>query len=47
MNEIRNNQPNNDNEKSKAKVFWKHFGFVALALLLAVVTVFVLNLNKV
>ncbi|MBQ8427040.1 MAG: hypothetical protein IJX16_04705 [Clostridia bacterium] len=46
MNEIRNNQPNNEGEKSKAKIFWMHVGFVAMALVLAVVTVFVLNLNR-
>ena len=45
MNEIRNNQPN-DGENSKAKKFWRHVGIVALALVLAVVTVFVLNLNR-
>ena len=42
--ENRNIQPNND-EKSKAKIFWKHVGFIGIALALAVVTVFVLYLN--
>ena len=46
MNEIRNNQPNYEGEKNKAKVFWKNVGFVAVALVLAIVTVFVLNLNR-
>ncbi len=46
MNEIRNNQPNNEGEKNRAKIFWKHVGIIALALMLAVVTVFVLNLNR-
>ena len=46
MNEIRNNQPNNDGDKNKAKTFWKHVGFIAIALVLAVVTVIVLNLNR-
>ena len=46
MNEIRNNQPNNESEKSKAKIFWKHVGIIAIALVLAVVTVLVLNLNR-
>lgn len=46
MNDIRNNQPNNDSEKNKAKIFWKHVGLVAIALTLAIVTVFVLNLNR-
>lgn len=32
--------------KSKAKAFWKHVGFIGLALVLAIVTVFVLNLNR-
>jgi hypothetical protein len=39
-------QPQNVEEgKSKAKGFWKHVGFIVLALTLAVVTVVVLNLN--
>ena len=44
----RNFQPANDNgeSKSKAKVFWKHVGLIALALGLAVLTVFVINLNR-
>lgn len=33
-------------EKSKAKTFWKHVGYIALAIVLAVLTVFVLNLNR-
>ena len=41
------NLPRNDNNenKSRAKTFWKHVGFIGVALLLAIVTVFVLNLN--
>jgi hypothetical protein len=46
MDEIRNNQPNNEGEKSRAKIFWKHVGIIVLALVLSVVTVFVLNLNR-
>lgn len=46
MNDIRNNPTNNDAEKNKTKIFWKHVGIIALALVLAVVTVFVLNLNR-
>ena len=44
---MNNNLSRNDtNEnKSKAKIFWKHVGFIGIALLLAVITVFVLNLN--
>lgn len=38
---------NETNEtKNKTKVFWKNVGFVALALFVAVITVFVLNLNR-
>ena len=40
----RNIQPNNE-DRSKAKTFWKHVGIVGIALALAVVTVFVLYLN--
>ncbi len=37
---------NNKNEvKSTAKTFWKNVGYIGLALALAIVTVFVLNLN--
>lgn len=36
---------NDNNEKSKAGVFWKHVGIIAIALGLALLTVFVLNLN--
>lgn len=40
-------QQNSNNEnKSKAKSFWKVVGIMALALGLAVLTVFVLNLNR-
>jgi hypothetical protein len=43
----KNFQNRNDNNegKSKAGIFWKHVGLIALALGLAVLTVFVLNLN--
>lgn len=42
------NNANNTNNKSegKAKTFWKGVGIFFLALGLAVVTVFVLNLNR-
>lgn len=40
----RNIQPNNE-DKSRAKVFWKHVGLIGIALALAVMTVFVLYLN--
>ena len=44
---MNNNYKNNETgEKSKAKIFWKHVGLVTLALALAVVTVFVISLNK-
>lgn len=45
MNDIRNNQPN-EGEKSKAKIFWKHMGIIVISLVLAAVTVLVLNLNR-
>lgn len=32
--------------KSKSKTFWKNVGFIALALMVAVITVFVLNIDK-
>ena len=32
--------------RSKAKAFWKNVGFIALALMVAVITVFVLNIDK-
>ena len=32
--------------KSKTKIFWKHIGYVAIAVILAVVTVIVLNFNR-
>lgn len=35
----------NNEQKSKAKGLWKHVGFFAIALVIAIVTVFVLNLN--
>ena len=38
---------NDTNEtKSGAKVFWKKLGFFMLALFVAVITVFVSNLNR-
>jgi hypothetical protein len=33
-------------EKNKAKIFWKHVGYIVLAIVLAALTVFVLNLNR-
>lgn len=41
----RNFQSNNDDNKSKSRIFWKHVGFIGIALCLAVITVFVLYLN--
>ncbi len=35
---------NNKNTESKAKRFWKGFGIVALSLVLAVLTITVINL---
>ncbi len=43
MNEYKNNE---NNGKSRAKIFWKHFGFVMLSLGLAVLTVLVISLNR-
>ncbi|MBO5068025.1 MAG: hypothetical protein J6C62_06450 [Clostridia bacterium] len=40
-----NNRSENNEQKSKAGSFWKHVGYVVLALGLACLTVFVLNLN--
>ncbi len=37
---------NNNEEKSKAKIFWKNVGLVTVAFVMAVVTVIVLNLNR-
>ena len=38
---------NETNEsKSKAKIFWKKLGIFVLALIVAVITVLVLNLNR-
>ena len=34
-----------EENKSKARSFWKNVGFIGIALALAVVTVFVLHLN--
>ena len=34
-----------EENKSRARSFWKHAGFVGIALVLAIVTVFVLHLN--
>ena len=43
----RNINKNGANDtKGKSKGFWKNVGFIALALLVAVITVFVLNLNR-
>lgn len=46
MDQFRNNQSNNEGEKSKVKTVWKYIGLMCLALVIAVVTVFVLNLNR-
>lgn len=42
---ISNNQEYREG-KSKAKTFWKHVGYVVIALCLALLTVVVINLNK-
>ena len=44
--ENRNGSFNGNEEKSKAKIVWKHIGLIVLALAMAVVTVVVLNLNR-
>ena len=44
--EIRNIKNETHDSKSKAKAFWKNIGFIAMALFVAVITVFVLNLNR-
>ncbi len=41
---INRNQTNE--AKGKAKAFWKNVGFIVMALFVAVITVFVLNLNR-
>ena len=41
----RNVQTTNDENKGRAKQFWKHVSFIGIALALAVITVFVLYLN--
>lgn len=45
---MENKQNRNDSvdTKSSAKVFWKNVGFIALALMVAIITVFVLNIDK-
>ena len=40
------NNPEYREGKGKAKTFWKHVGFLVIALALAVLTVLVINLNK-
>ncbi len=40
------NNPEYREGKSKAKTFWKHVGYLAIALCLALLTVLVINLNK-
>ena len=39
------NRNENSEGKSKGGAFWKHVGLIAVALGLAILTVFVLNLN--
>ncbi len=47
MNDREFRQPNEINDgKSKAKIFFKQVGIIALAIVLAVLTVFVINLNR-
>ncbi len=43
--DIKQNRNENVETKSGAKTFWKNVGFIALALLVAVITVFVLNID--
>lgn len=40
-----NGRNESNDGKSKARVFWKNVGYVAIALVLAAVTVFVLNIK--
>ena len=35
---------NSENAEKKSKAFWKHFGLVTVALLLALLTVIIINL---
>ena len=44
--DIKQNRNDNIDNKSKANGFWKNLGFIALALAVAVITVFVLNIDK-
>ena len=44
--DIKQNRNDNVDNKSKSKGFWKNLGFIALALAVAVITVFVLNIDK-
>ncbi len=46
MNDKNFQSPETQEGKSKAKIFWKHVGYVVIALALAVVTVVVLNFNR-
>jgi len=39
------NRNDNNEDRNKSGVFWKHVGLIALALGLALLTVFVLNMN--
>ena len=43
-----NKQIRNDNaeNKNKSRIFWKNVGCIALALMVAIITVVVLNINK-
>ena len=45
MNKDIKRTPDANEGKSKAKIFWKHFGLMCIALGLAVVTFFVISLK--
>ena len=38
--------PESQDGKSRTKNFWKNVGFIAIALVLAIITVVVLNFNR-
>ncbi len=38
--------PENQDGKNRAKTFWKNVGYIAIALILATLTVVVLNFNR-
>ena len=44
--DIKQNRNDSVDNKNKAKSFWKNVGLIALALMVAIITVFVLNIDK-